>query len=136
MPNPLAAMRRMRGHFVAAMGTGTAPWIMRVAIRRATSAGDEFVGHSRPVQIEPSRPRAAASVIKPLTGHSSGRRDRAVVVAMSLVGMMQVALYKIVGMTAVRNRFMTARSPVSVCPVVRATGMTRGTTGRIRPALS
>jgi hypothetical protein len=32
----LAAIRRMRGHLVAAMGTGTAPWIRRVAVRNHT----------------------------------------------------------------------------------------------------
>lgn len=31
--NRLAAIRRMRGHFVAARGTGTAPWMRRTAIR-------------------------------------------------------------------------------------------------------
>jgi hypothetical protein len=36
VPNQLAAIRRMRGQFVAAMGTGTAPWIRRVAVRNPT----------------------------------------------------------------------------------------------------
>jgi hypothetical protein len=31
--NQLAAIRRMRGRFVAARGTGTAPWIRRAAVR-------------------------------------------------------------------------------------------------------
>jgi len=36
VPNQLAAIGRMRGPFVAAMGTGTAPWIRRVAVRNPT----------------------------------------------------------------------------------------------------
>jgi hypothetical protein len=31
--NQLAVIRRMRGHFVAALGTGTAPWMRRAAVR-------------------------------------------------------------------------------------------------------
>ena len=36
VPSPPAAIRPMRGHFVAAIGTGTAPWIKRVAVRNHT----------------------------------------------------------------------------------------------------
>jgi hypothetical protein len=36
VPNQLAAIRHMRGQFVAAMGTGTAPWIRRAAVRNPT----------------------------------------------------------------------------------------------------
>jgi hypothetical protein len=36
MPNQLAALRHMHGYFVAAIGTGTAPWIRRAAVHNHT----------------------------------------------------------------------------------------------------
>ena len=36
--NQLAALRRMNGYFVAAMGTGTAPWIRSAAVRNHTES--------------------------------------------------------------------------------------------------
>jgi Transglycosylase SLT domain len=36
VPNQLAVLRRMSGYFVAAMGTGTAPWIRSAAVRNHT----------------------------------------------------------------------------------------------------
>jgi hypothetical protein len=35
--NQLAAMQHVRGHFVAAMGTGTEPWIRRIPVHNHTS---------------------------------------------------------------------------------------------------
>jgi hypothetical protein len=49
--------------------------------------------------------------------------------------MMHVTFDEIVGMTAVRNRLMSATGTMSVLPVVRSAGMSRGTSGRIRATL-
>ena len=57
------------------------------------------------------------------------------VIAVPLVRMMQVAFDEMVGVAAVRNRFMSAASPMSVLTVVRTTRMSRGTSGRIRGTL-
>ena len=57
------------------------------------------------------------------------------VIAVPLVRMMQVAFDEMVGVAAVRNRFMSATSPMSVLAVVRTTRMSRGTSGRIRATL-
>lgn len=57
------------------------------------------------------------------------------VIAVPLVRMMQVAFDEMVGVAAVRNRFMSATSPMSVLTVVRTTRMSRGTSGRIRATL-
>ena len=43
--NQLAAIRRMRGHFVAAIGTGTAPWIRRAAAARNPTELPRFREH-------------------------------------------------------------------------------------------
>jgi len=51
---------------------------------------------------------------------------------MPLVGMMKVSFHEIVLMTAVRNRFMSATSPMRVLTVMRATRMSRGTSSGIR----
>jgi hypothetical protein len=55
-----------------------------------------------------------------------------VVVAVPLVGMVQVALDKIVSVVAVRNRLMSTTGPMRVPAVVRSAGMARGAGGRIR----
>ncbi len=57
------------------------------------------------------------------------------VIAVRLVPMMQVAFDEIVGVAAVRNRFMSATSPMRMLAVVRATRMSRGARGRIRATL-
>jgi hypothetical protein len=57
------------------------------------------------------------------------------VIAVPLVRMMQVTFGEIVDVAAVRNRFMSAPSPVSVRSVVRAACMSRRTSGRIRATL-
>ncbi len=51
---------------------------------------------------------------------------------MPLVGMMKMSFHEIVLMTAVRNRFMSATSPMRVLTVMRATRMSRGTSSGIR----
>jgi hypothetical protein len=66
-----------------------------------------------------------APVIDP-DNSSSRHRNRAVVVAVALMRMMQMAFHKIVDVAAVRNRFMPATGAVCVFPVVRSAGMTRG----------
>jgi hypothetical protein len=58
-----------------------------------------------------------------------------VVVAVSLVHVMQVAFHQIVSMAAVWNRFMTATTAMSMFAVVRSAAMARGAGGRIRAAL-
>jgi hypothetical protein len=58
-----------------------------------------------------------------------------VVVAVPLIWMMHVAFDEIVGVTAVRNRLMSATGPMSVLTVVRTARMSRGTSGRIRATL-
>jgi hypothetical protein len=58
-----------------------------------------------------------------------------VVVAVPSIWMMHVTFDEIVGMTAVRNRLMSATGTMSVLPVVRSAGMSRGTSGRIRATL-
>jgi hypothetical protein len=58
-----------------------------------------------------------------------------VIIAVALVRMMQVAFDEIVGVAAMRNRFMSASSPVRVLAIMRTTGVSRGTSGRIRAAL-
>jgi hypothetical protein len=57
------------------------------------------------------------------------------VVAVPSIWMMHVTFDEIVGMTAVRNRLMSASGTMSVLPVVRSAGMSRGTSGRIRATL-
>ena len=57
------------------------------------------------------------------------------IVAVPLVRMMKVSLHEIVFVTAVRNRFMSASSPVRMLTVVRTARMSRGTGGRIRATL-
>jgi hypothetical protein len=66
---------------------------------------------------------------------SSGSHG-AVIVAVPLIWMMKVSFHEIVFMTPVRNRFMSATSPMSVLGVMRAAGMARGTGGRIRAAFA
>jgi hypothetical protein len=58
-----------------------------------------------------------------------------VVIAVPLVRMMQMAFDEIVGVAAMRNRFMSASSPVRVLAIMRTTGVSRGTSRRIRAAL-
>jgi uncharacterized protein YqgC (DUF456 family) len=58
-----------------------------------------------------------------------------VVVAVPLIWMMQMAFDEIVGVTAVRNRFMSATSPMRVLTIMRTTRMSRGASGRIRATL-
>jgi hypothetical protein len=58
-----------------------------------------------------------------------------VVIAVPLVRVMQVAFHKIVGMTAVRNRFVATAAAMSVFRVVRSTGVARRTSGRVQAAL-
>jgi hypothetical protein len=58
-----------------------------------------------------------------------------VVIAMPLMGMMQMVFHKIVGMAAMRNRFMPAAAAMGVFPVVRPARMTRGASRRIRATL-
>lgn len=54
------------------------------------------------------------------------------VIAVPLIWMMQVSFHEIVFMTAVRNRFMSTTSPMSVLGVIRAAGMSWCARGRIR----
>ena len=49
--------------------------------------------------------------------------------------MMQMAFDEIVGVTAVRDRLMSATGPMSVLTVMRSTRMSRGASGRIRATL-
>ena len=49
--------------------------------------------------------------------------------------MMKVSFHEIVFVTAVRNRFMSASSPMRVLAVMRAARMSRGTSSGIRAAL-
>jgi hypothetical protein len=58
-----------------------------------------------------------------------------VVVAVPLIWTMQMAFDEIVGVAAVRNRFMSATSPMRVLTVMRSARMTRGASGRIRATL-
>jgi hypothetical protein len=58
------------------------------------------------------------------------------VVAVPLVRVVQMAFHKIVGMAAMRNRFMTAAAAMRVFRVVRSAGMARRASGRIRAALA
>jgi hypothetical protein len=57
------------------------------------------------------------------------------VVAVPLIWMMQMAFDEIVGMTAVRDRLMSATGPMSVLSVMRSTRVSRGASGRIRATL-
>jgi hypothetical protein len=68
-------------------------------------------------------------------GCSSSHRDGAVIVAMPLVRMMKVALHEIVFMSAVRNRFMSASSPMRMLTVVRAARVSGRASRRIRSTL-
>ena len=81
----------------------------------------------------PSRTRASRG--RPAGFKPSSDRNGAVVVAVPLVGMMKVSFHEIVFMTAVRNRFMSATSPMRVLTVMRAAGMSRGTSSGIRATL-
>jgi hypothetical protein len=58
-----------------------------------------------------------------------------VVIAVPLVRMVQMAFDEIVGVAAMRNRFMSASSPMRVLDVVLSARMSRGTSGRIRATL-
>ncbi len=58
------------------------------------------------------------------------------VIAVSLVRMVQMAFDEIVGVAAMRNRFMSATGPMRVLAVVRSAGMARGASGRIRAAFA
>lgn len=66
--------------------------------------------------------------------HASGKFNRAVVVAMIAVWMMQVAVDQIVDMIALRHRLMSASGPVNVIRGMGATIMVRRTSIRIFPA--
>jgi hypothetical protein len=58
-----------------------------------------------------------------------------VVIAVALVRMVQMVFDEIVGVAAMRNRFMSASGPVRVLVVMRSARMSRGTSGRIRATL-
>ena len=57
------------------------------------------------------------------------------VIAVPLVRMVQMALDEMVGVAAMRNRFMSASSSMRVFGIVLPTGVSRGTSGRIRTTL-
>ena len=57
------------------------------------------------------------------------------VIAVALVRMVQMALDEMVGVAAMRNRFMSASRSMRVLGVVLPTGVSRGTSGRIRTTL-
>jgi hypothetical protein len=57
------------------------------------------------------------------------------VIAMALMGMMQMTFHEIIGMASMRNRFMSATSAVGVLVVMLAARMVGGASGRIRATL-
>ena len=58
------------------------------------------------------------------------------VIAVPLVRMVQMAFDEIVGVAAMRNRFMSATGPMRMLAVVRSARMSRGASGRIRAAFA
>jgi hypothetical protein len=65
---------------------------------------------------------------------SSGALDPAVVVAVTVVGMMQVAIHEVVDVVPVRDRLMTAARAVVVRLVVRAARVRRRARTGVRAA--
>ncbi len=52
VPNQFATIRRMHGYFVAAMGTGTAPWIRHGAVRNHTEVPRHQARKQVPEQLQ------------------------------------------------------------------------------------
>jgi len=67
----------------------------------------------------------------PLTLVQSCQDHRTVIVAMSIVLMMQMAVYQVIHMVATRNRFMTTTRSVNVSGIMTAANMPARTIGRI-----
>jgi hypothetical protein len=66
---------------------------------------------------------------------SSNYRHLAMVIAMALMGMMQMTFHEIINVASMRNRFMTATGAMGVCGVVFAARMVGRASRRIRATL-
>jgi hypothetical protein len=108
----------------------SATYHARVASRKVGPCG---CNRGVPVTIEADY---GAARVRSCTGlKSSSHRHGAVIVAVPVVWMMKMSFHQIVAMTAVRDRFMSATSPMRVLGVMRAARMSRGTGGWIRATL-